>query len=72
MSTEQHHVSWESVKNKIMHKWKKFEDSDIESMKEDLGMLSEKLQSLYSYPKSKADQEMKEFRTTLEEKPKHH
>ena len=67
-----HQVSWTSVTNKIKHKWKKFEDSDIESMKGNLDMLSDKLQSLYSYPKTKADSEMKEFRATLEQRPKHH
>ena len=30
-------------------------------MKDNLDMLSEKLQSLYSYPKSKADKEVKEM-----------
>ncbi|MBC7538390.1 MAG: hypothetical protein H7281_06190 [Bacteriovorax sp.] len=71
MSTE-HHVSWTSVTSKIKHKWKKIEDSDIESMNENLDMLSDKLQSIYSYPKTKADKEVKEFRTSLEQKPKHH
>jgi ElaB/YqjD/DUF883 family membrane-anchored ribosome-binding protein len=71
MSTE-HQVSWTLVTSKIKHKWKKFEDNDIESMKENLDMLSDKLQSIYSYPKTKADKEVKEFRTSLEQKPKHH
>lgn len=71
MSTE-HQVNWDSIKTKIKHKWKKFEDKDIESMKENLDMLSDKLQGIYSYPKSRADKEMKEFKTTLEQKPKRH
>jgi hypothetical protein len=41
-------------------------------MKENLDMLSEKLQSLYSYPKSKADKEVKEFRAAIDQKPIHH
>jgi ElaB/YqjD/DUF883 family membrane-anchored ribosome-binding protein len=66
------HVSWDSVKSKIKHRWKKIEDEDIDSMKENLDMLSDKLQSVYSYPKTKADKEVQEFKTTLEQKPKHH
>ena len=67
-----HHVSWATITNKIKHKWKKLEDGDIESMKENLDLLSDKLQSRYSYPKTKADKEAQEFRTTLDQKPKHH
>lgn len=35
------HASWDLVKNKIKHRWKKIEDSDIESMKGNLDMLSD-------------------------------
>lgn len=71
MSTE-HHLSWPAIKSKIKHKWKKIEDKDIEALKDNLDMLSDKLQSLYSFPKSKADKEVKEFKTMLEQKPVHH
>ena len=71
MSTE-YHASWVAIKSKIKHKWKKIEDKDIESLKDDLDMLSDKLQSIYSYPKTKADKEVKEFRSTIEHRPVHH
>lgn len=70
MSTE-HHASWESVRSKIKHKWKKIDDLDLESLKGNLELISDRLQSLYSYPKPKADKEMKEFIASVE-KPAHH
>ena len=72
MSIKEHHVTWENVKSKIKHKWKKIEDKDIESVKDNLDLLSDKLQNVYSYPKTKADKEVKEFRLILEQKPAHH
>lgn len=71
MSIE-HHVSWTAIKSKIKHKWKKIEEKDLESLKENLDLLSEKLQKVYSYPKTKADKEMKDFKAILEQKPVHH
>lgn len=71
MST-QHQVSWDTVKSKIKHKWKKIDEVDLDEMKGNLEMLSDKLQSIYSYPKSKADKEASEFKASLEQKPKHH
>jgi uncharacterized protein YjbJ (UPF0337 family) len=70
--TNAYHLDWASVKSKIKHKWKKIAEEDLESMKGNLDMLSDKLQSVYSYPKTKADKEVRDFKEIIEHKPAHH
>lgn len=50
------------IKSKIMAKWNKISESDVDAMNGNLSLLSAKIQDLYSYPKVKAEKECDEFR----------
>ena len=58
--------NWTEIKGKIKEKWDKFNDIEIERVKENLELISEKIQSLYGYAKERADQEFKEFKVSIE------
>ena len=70
MSTENAQKDWTELRGKIKSKWSKLSDSDIESFKDQMNLISEKIQKVYSFTKDKAEQEYDDFKKTLEVKPK--
>jgi uncharacterized protein YjbJ (UPF0337 family) len=47
---------------KIMSKWSKISESDVDAMNGSFEMLSAKIQEAYSYPKAKCDKECADFK----------
>lgn len=50
------------IKSKIMAKWSKISESDVDAMNGSIEMLATKIQEKYSYPKVKAERECEEFK----------
>lgn len=50
------------IKSKIMAKWSKISESDVDAMNGSFEMLSTKIQEKYSYPKVKAERECEDFK----------
>jgi hypothetical protein len=50
------------VKAKIMAKWSKIKETDVDSCNGNWAMLSTKIQEHYSYPKAKCDKECEDFK----------
>lgn len=50
------------ITSKIMAKWSKISESDVDAMNGSLEMLVSKIQEKYSYPKVKAERECEEFK----------
>lgn len=56
---------WDQTKSLIKARFGKLTDSNIESVKSNLDLLSGKLQSVYGYAKEQAEREYKGFKATL-------
>lgn len=65
MHTESTSKDWNEMKGKIKARFGKLTDESIESLKDNLGLLSEKLQHVYGYAKEKADAEYAGFKAKL-------
>jgi len=65
MNTDKKQMDWSEIKGKIKQKWNKFVDTDVDGFKDNMHLISEKLQKTYGYTKDKADQEYTEFQKTL-------
>jgi hypothetical protein len=50
------------IKSKIMSKWSKISESNVDAMNGSFEMLATQIQEIYSYPKTKADKECLEFK----------
>jgi uncharacterized protein YjbJ (UPF0337 family) len=50
------------IKAKIMAKWSKINEGDVDAMNGSFEMLASKIQEIYSYPKVKAERECEEFK----------
>jgi uncharacterized protein YjbJ (UPF0337 family) len=50
------------LKDKIMSKWNRITEKDIDTMNGSFEMLATKIQEAYSYPKVKAERECEEFK----------
>jgi uncharacterized protein YjbJ (UPF0337 family) len=59
-------MQWHEIRGRIKQKWSKLVDTDVDSFKENLHLISEKLQKSYGFTKDKADQEYAEFSKGLE------
>ena len=59
---------WSELRSKIKAKWSKLVDTDLDSFKDNLHLIADKVQKVYGVTKDKAEQEYKDFRKTLEEK----
>jgi len=66
MSTDKPKAEWTDIKDQIKLKWSKFGDIEIEAFKGNLDLITEKIQKAYGYTKDKAEQEYKDFKTSLE------
>jgi len=63
MSTIQ--SDWNDIKKKIKEKWDKFSDKEIDDFKDNMDLLSEKIQSVYGCAKDRAEKEYKDFKVSL-------
>lgn len=50
------------IVSKIMAKWSKISESDVDGMNGSFEMLSSKIQEAYSYPKAKCEKECADFK----------
>ena len=53
--------NWQETKSRIKAKFGKISDWEIESLKNDLSQLSERIQNIYGISKSEADLQCAEF-----------
>jgi uncharacterized protein YjbJ (UPF0337 family) len=57
--------NWVEIKGKIKAKWGKFAESELESFKDNLHLIVDKVQTTYGMTKDKAELEYAEFKKTL-------
>ncbi len=65
MTTQQSQTEWNSTKTKIKARFEKLSDDIIESTKDHMDLLTEKIQKAYGYTKEIADKEYAAFKLTL-------
>jgi len=65
MNTQGTNKGWNETKSKIKARFGKLTDSSIESARENLDLLVEKIQSAYGFAKGQAERDLKAFRETL-------
>ncbi len=66
MDAEINSSRWTDLKGKIKSKWSKFNDDDIESLRDNMDRLTvNRLQKVYGYEKDRAEREYQEFKRTL-------
>ncbi len=65
MNTQQSQTEWNSTKTKIKARFEKLSDDIIESTKDHMDTLTEKIQKAYGYTKEIADKEYAAFKLTL-------
>lgn len=58
-------TEWKDIKGKIKTKWAKLEDSDIDKFKDNLHLVTAKVQTVYGMTKDKAEQEYNDFKKTI-------
>jgi uncharacterized protein YjbJ (UPF0337 family) len=56
--------NWADLKAKILGKWTKFNDHDVESVRGDLRQLAGKIEKTYGVAKDMADKQYADFRQT--------
>ena len=61
---------WTDVKDKIKARFGKLTDESVDSVKENLDLLTGKLQTAYGYAKEQAEKEVKTFKASLHEATK--
>jgi uncharacterized protein YjbJ (UPF0337 family) len=61
-------TEWNSLKTKIQSKWSQLVDSDVEGVRVNMDLITDKLQKAYGFTKDKAEQEYKDFKQTLDPK----
>lgn len=66
MNTNKTQMEWTEIRGLIKQKWSKLAEADIEGLKGNMSLISDKLQKLYGYTKDKAEQEYTDFKKTLE------
>ena len=65
MNSKNIESNWAELKGKILSKWSKFNDAELESVKGDLNQLAAKIQKTYGIAKDQADRQLDEFKTTV-------
>lgn len=68
MSRDLSRSKWPEIREMIKMNWDRLEDVEIDSLKGQLHLLSEKIQKVYDYSKERADREMIEFKKELNPK----
>ncbi|OFZ26193.1 MAG: hypothetical protein A2381_08750 [Bdellovibrionales bacterium RIFOXYB1_FULL_37_110] len=56
---------WVKITRIIKARFKKITDDNIESMEENIELLTDHLQNIYGYTKSKADKELEKIKATI-------
>jgi uncharacterized protein YjbJ (UPF0337 family) len=69
MSTETAQKEWTELKGKIKTKWDKLVETDLEKFRGNMHLVAARVQNLYGITKDKAEQEYKDFQTSLQAKP---
>jgi uncharacterized protein YjbJ (UPF0337 family) len=59
-------TNWSELKGKVRGKWGKLTDQDLDSLKTDFGQLSGKIQKAYGLAKDQADQQLNDFKKSVE------
>jgi uncharacterized protein YjbJ (UPF0337 family) len=65
MNSKTTQAEWNQIKGKISSKWSKFTDGDVEKFRDNMNLISEKLQKTYGHSKEKAYQEYSDFKKDL-------
>lgn len=68
MSRDFSRSKWPEIREMIKMNWGRIEEEEIDSLKGQLHLLSEKIQQVYHYSKDRADREMLEFKKELNPK----
>lgn len=68
MSRDFSRSKWPEIREMIKINWDRLEEEEIDSLKGQLHLLSEKIQKVYSCSKERADREMMEFKKELNPK----
>ncbi len=68
MNTDTAQKEWTELKGKIKARWDKLVDQDIDTFKDNMHLISEKVQHVYGVTKDKAEQEYADFKKTLDSK----
>ena len=66
MNTSNVEKNWTELKSKIKAKWTKFNDLEIESLKDNLDQITAKIQKVYGVAKDQADHQYNEFRKSVQ------
>jgi uncharacterized protein YjbJ (UPF0337 family) len=59
-------TNWAEIKGAIKSKWGKFNDTDLDGLKGDLGKLAGKIQSTYGIAKEHADKQFEDFKLSVQ------
>ena len=65
MGTEKAALGWPAIRSKIKAKWGKLGDAELECFKDNLGLITERIEKAYGYTKDKAELEYQDFKKTL-------
>lgn len=68
MSRDLSKSKWPEIREMIRMNWELIEEDEIDSLRGQLHLLSEKIQKFYDYSKERADREMLEFKKELNPK----
>ncbi len=66
MNTDKAQTEWTALKAKIKGKWSKFNDTEVDSFRGKMHLISDQIQKTYGSTKDKAEQEYKDFAKGLE------
>jgi uncharacterized protein YjbJ (UPF0337 family) len=65
-NTDKALAEWTDLKGKIKVKWSKFNDTEVDALRDKMHLVSEQIQKTYGYTKDKAEQEYKDFKKSLD------
>lgn len=65
MSRDLSRSKWPEIREMIKMNWNLIDDEEIDSLKGQLHLLSDKIQKFYNYSKDRADREMLDFKKEL-------
>ena len=65
MNAKQAVKNWSELKGKIHSKWTKFSSDEVDSVKNDLSLISAKVQKTYGIAKELADKQVAEFKASV-------
>ncbi len=66
ITTNEVQKNWTEIKAKIKLKWGKFNDLELEGLKDNLDKISDQIQKSYGTAKAQAETEYQEFKKTIQ------